>query len=79
MKAISQGNAFGADISAGFQYEPLQNVATPIRTNMKTAISRYRFVELVLSMDDRNMILIPIEQGSTNPIKPKTNGRIIVA
>jgi hypothetical protein len=30
-------------------------------------------------MDDRNIILIPIEQGSTNPIKPKTNGSIIVA
>jgi hypothetical protein len=30
-------------------------------------------------MDERNIILIPIEQGSTNPIKPKINGSIIVA
>jgi hypothetical protein len=46
---------------------------------MKTAISLNRLAELVLSMDDRNITLIPIEQGSTNPINPKTNGSIIVA
>ena len=52
---------------------------TIARTNMKTAISLYRLAELVRSMDDRNMILIPIVQGSTNPINPKTNGSITVA
>ena len=45
---------------------------------MKTAISLNRLAELVLSMDDRNMMLIPIEQGSANPIKPKKNGSNIV-
>ena len=50
---------------------------TKARTNMKMVISLIRLAEFVRFTEDRNIILIPIEQGSTNPIRPKTNGRII--
>jgi hypothetical protein len=44
---------------------------------MKMAISLNRFAEPVSLMEDRNIILIPIEQGSANPINPKKNGSTI--
>ncbi len=50
---------------------------TDARTNMKIAISLNLFAEPVSLMEDRNIILIPIELGSTNPINPKKNGSTI--
>jgi hypothetical protein len=46
---------------------------------MKIAISLNRVAKRVCLIDDRKITLIPIEQGSTNPIKPKVKGNIIDA
>jgi hypothetical protein len=44
---------------------------------MKIAISLNRVAKRVCRIDDKNITLIPIEQGSTNPIKPKVKGNSI--
>jgi hypothetical protein len=50
---------------------------TDALANINTRISLKRLTEGICFTEERNIMLMPIEQGSANPTKPKTNGKMI--